>query len=153
MAVNFKATLLIVSAAALALALVAAPSFGNFSTIAIAKKSSGGGGSINLVGGSSSSSSSGASSSSPSSSSSSSSTTSPSLTSKEMKQLTSCIGTQNKSGLLNHKAITTCLDQAKGITPLTTTGAGAAASSGASSSGAGAGASSSGGTFPGAKTG
>jgi hypothetical protein len=146
--VNFKATLLVIAAAALALALVAAPSFGNFSTIAIAKKSSGGGGSINLAG-----SSSGASSSSPSSSSSSSSTTSPSLTSKEMKQLTSCIDTQNKSGLLNHKAITTCLDQAKGITPLTTTGAGAAASSGASSSGAGAGASASGGTFPGAKTG
>jgi hypothetical protein len=70
-----------------------------------------------------------------------------------MKQLTSCIDTQNKSGLLNHKAITTCLDQAKGITPLTTAGAGAAASSGASSSGAGAGASASGGTFPGAKTG
>jgi hypothetical protein len=148
-AVNFKATLLIVSAAAIALALVAAPSFGNFSTIAIAKKSSGGGGNINLVGGSSSGSSSGASSSSPSSS----STTSPSLTSKEMKQLTSCIGTQNKSGLLNHKAITTCLDQAKGINPLTSAGSGAAASSGASSSGAGAGASAGGGTFPGAKTG
>jgi len=143
-AVNFKATLLVISAAALALALVAAPSFGNFSTIAIAKKSTNGGGSVNLAG-----SSSGASSSSTSSS----STTSPSLTSKEMKQLTSCIDTQNKSGLLNHKAITTCLDQAKGITPLTTTGAGAAASSGASSSGAGAGASASGGTFPGAKTG
>jgi hypothetical protein len=143
-AVNFKATLLVISAAALALALVAAPSFGNFSTIAIAKKSSSGGGNVNLAG-----SSSGASSSSTSSS----STTSPSLTSKEMKQLTSCIDTQNKSGLLNHKAITTCLDQAKGITPLTTAGAGAAASSGASSSGAGAGASASGGTFPGAKTG
>lgn len=150
---NFQATLLIVSASALALALVAAPSFGNFSTIAIAKKSSssGSGGSINLAGGGSSSSSSGASSSS--SSSSSSSTTSPSLTSKEMKQLTSCVDTQNKSGLLNHKAITTCLDEAKGITPLTSAGSGAAASSGASSSGAGAGASAGGGTFPGAKTG
>ena len=126
---NIKATILIVSA--LALALVAAPSIGNFSIIANAKKSSSG--SSTSSGGGSSSSSGAA-----SSSSSSSSATSPTLTSKEMKQLTSCLNTQNKAGVLNHNAVTTCLDQAKGIAPLTTTGAGAAASSGASSSGAGA---------------
>lgn len=135
---NIKATILIVSA--LALALVAAPSIGNFSIIANAKKSSSG--SSTSSGGGSSSSSGAAS----SSSSSSSSATSPTLTSKEMKQLTSCLNTQNKAGVLNHNAVTTCLDKAKGIAPLTTTGAGAAASSGASSSGAGAGAGAAGGT-------
>jgi hypothetical protein len=141
---NIKATILIVSA--LALALVAAPSIGNFSIIANAKKSSSG--SSTSSGGGSSSSSGGSSSSSgaASSSSSSSSATSPTLTSKEMKQLTSCLNTQNKAGVLNHNAVTTCLDQAKGIAPLTTTGAGAAASSGASRSGAGAGAAAGGGT-------
>jgi hypothetical protein len=62
-----------------------------------------------------------------------------------MKQLTSCLNTQNKAGVLNHNAVTTCLDQAKGIAPLTTSGAGAAASS-ASGSGAGAGGAAAGGT-------
>jgi cytoskeletal protein RodZ len=128
---DIKATILIVSA--LTLGLVAAPSIGNFSTIANAKKNS----DSSTSAGSSSSSSSGG---GASSSSSSSSATSPTLTSKEMKQLTSCLNTQNKAGALNHNAVTTCLDQAKGIAPLTTTGAGAAASSGASGSGAGAGA-------------
>jgi hypothetical protein len=123
---NIKATILIVSA--LTLALVIAPSIGNFSTIANGKKDSG----SNTSTGSSSSSSGGG------ASSSSASATSPTLTSKEMKQLTSCLNTQNKAGVLNHNAVTTCLDQAKGIAPLTTSGAGAAASS-ASGSAAGAG--------------
>jgi hypothetical protein len=132
---NIRATILIVSA--LTLALVAAPSIGSVFTIANAKKDSGSSTST----GSSSSGGGGA-----SSSSSSSSATSPTLTSKEMKQLTSCLNTQNKAGTLNHNAATTCLDQAKGIAPLTTAGAGAAASSGASGAGAGAGGAAAGGT-------
>src|SRR5690349_7443551 len=107
---NIKATILIVSA--LTLALVIAPSIGHFSTIANGKKDSG---SSSSTGSSSSSSGGGASSSSASA-------TSPTLTSKEMKQLTSCLNTQNKAGVLNHNAVTTCLDQAKGIAPLTTSG-------------------------------
>jgi hypothetical protein len=126
---NIRATILIVSA--LTLALVAAPSIGSVFTISNAKKDSG---SSTSTG----SSSSGGGGGGASSSSSSSSATSPTLTSKEMKQLTSCLNTQNKAGVLNHNAVTTCLDQAKGIAPLTTSGAGAAASS-ASGSAAGAG--------------
>jgi hypothetical protein len=137
---NVKASVLIVSA--IALALVAAPSIGNFSTVANAKK---GGGSGTGSSSSSGSSSSGGGASS-SSSSSSSSATSPTLTSKEMKQLTSCLNTQNKAGALTHNAVTTCLDQAKGIAPLTTAAAGAAASSGAAGAGAGAGGAAAGGT-------
>jgi hypothetical protein len=133
---NIRATILIVSA--LTLALVAAPSIGSVFTIANAKKDSG---SSTSTGSSSSGGGGGA-----SSSSSSSSATSPTLTSKEMKQLTSCLNTQNKAGTLNHNAATTCLDQAKGIAPLTTAGAGAAASSGASGAGAGAGGAAAGGT-------
>jgi hypothetical protein len=133
---NIRATILIVSA--LTLALVAAPSIGSVFTIANAKKDSG---SSTSTGSSSSGGGGGA-----SSSSSSSSATSPTLTSKEMKQLTSCLNTQNKAGTLNHNAATTCLDQAKGVAPLTTAGAGAAASSGASGAGAGAGGAAAGGT-------
>lgn len=136
---NIRATILIVSA--LTLALVAAPSIGSVFTIANAKKH---GGTSTSTGSSSSSGGGGGGASS--SSSSSSSATSPTLTSKEMKQLTSCLNTQNKAGTLNHNAATTCLDQAKGIAPPTTTGAGAAASSGASGAGAGAGSAAAGGT-------